>query len=305
MGTRAAARGARERRGSKARRRLERAAAADGDRERDARLVLRPRGPKPLDELVERALALVEAGAAIVDVGGESGRHRPPAVPAEEEIERVVPLVERLAATGSTCRWTPGSAPVARAALAAGAAIVNDVSGLSDLGVADACAELGRRAGDHAHARAAEGEVVPALRRRGRRRRAFLRERIAVARARGVGRTRSCSTRAGPRQDARRDDRAAAPPAGAGRAGPPAAARGVAQGLRRRAHRPRAGRARLGARWPRGRGLADGGAHPARARRGGRARLPARARGARRRATAPGRGARAGARSAASAEAVA
>ena len=52
-------------------------------------------------------------------------------------------------------------APVARAALAAGASMVNDVSGLSGVGVADACAEAGARAGDHAYACAAQGQGFP------------------------------------------------------------------------------------------------------------------------------------------------
>jgi len=97
-------------------------------------------GAKPLDELVARAHELVDAGAAIVDVGGESGRTDRPVVPAEEEIARVVPLVERLAGDGLTVSVDTWRAPVARAALTAGAAMINDVSALSDPGVADACA---------------------------------------------------------------------------------------------------------------------------------------------------------------------
>jgi dihydropteroate synthase len=100
-------------------------------------------GPKRLDELVERALAQAEDGAAIVDVGGESGRTDTEAVPVEEEIERVVPLVERLAVEGSLVSVDTWRGPVARAALAAGAAMINDVSGLSDESVASACAETG------------------------------------------------------------------------------------------------------------------------------------------------------------------
>jgi dihydropteroate synthase len=100
-------------------------------------------GEKPLDELVSLAHRLAADGAAIVDVGGESGRTDRPAVPVEEEIARVVPLVERLAADGLTVSVDTWRAPVARAALAAGAAMVNDVSALSDPGVADACAEAG------------------------------------------------------------------------------------------------------------------------------------------------------------------
>ena len=69
-------------------------------------------GAKPLLSLVARAHELVDAGAAIVDVGGESGRTDREAVPVEEEIARVVPLVERLAADGLTSghRYTWGFA---------------------------------------------------------------------------------------------------------------------------------------------------------------------------------------------------
>ena len=104
-----------------------------------------PQGAKSIDELAARAHELAEAGAAIVDVGGESGRTDRPAVPVEEEIARVVPLVERLAADGLTVSVDTWRSPVVRAALAAGASMVNDVSALSDPQVADACAEAGAR----------------------------------------------------------------------------------------------------------------------------------------------------------------
>ena len=102
-------------------------------------------GPKPLDDLVGRARALVEQGASIVDVGGESGRTDRPAVAVEEEIARVVGLIERLADEGLAVSVDTWRAAVARAALGAGASMVNDVSGLSDPEVADACAEFGAR----------------------------------------------------------------------------------------------------------------------------------------------------------------
>jgi dihydropteroate synthase len=100
-------------------------------------------GPKEVDELVERAVALLDDGAAIVDVGGESGRTDTDAVPVEEEIARVVPLVERLAAQGALVSVDTWRGPVARAALEAGAAMINDVSGLSDESIAVACARAG------------------------------------------------------------------------------------------------------------------------------------------------------------------
>jgi dihydropteroate synthase len=102
-----------------------------------------PQGAKSFLSLVARAHELVDAGASIVDVGGESGRTDRAAVPVEEEIARVVPLVERLASDGVTVSVDTWRAPVARAALTAGAAMINDVSALIDPGVADACAETG------------------------------------------------------------------------------------------------------------------------------------------------------------------
>ena len=104
-----------------------------------------PQGEKSLEALVERAHELTAAGAAMIDVGGESGRTDRPAVPVEEERARVVPLIERLAADGLTVSVDTWRAPVALAALDAGASIVNDVSGLSDPEVADACAEADAR----------------------------------------------------------------------------------------------------------------------------------------------------------------
>src|SRR3954464_13691705 len=96
-----------------------------------------------LDDQVGRALELVEQGAHLIDVGGESGVTGIPAVAAEEEARRVVPLVERLAAEGvlvSVDTWKPA---VARAVVTAGAVLVNDVSGLRDPALADACTEAG------------------------------------------------------------------------------------------------------------------------------------------------------------------
>ena len=96
-----------------------------------------------LEAQVAAALQQVEEGAALVDVGGESGVTNQGPIPVDEEIRRVVPLVERLVGHGivvSVDTWKPA---VARAALDAGAAMVNDVSGLADVGVARACAAAG------------------------------------------------------------------------------------------------------------------------------------------------------------------
>jgi len=89
-----------------------------------------------------RGHQLIADGADLLDIGGESGvTHRPPVEP-EEEIDRVVPLIERLAATTlvSVDTYKPA---VAQAAIDAGASIVNDPSGLINPEIADVCARAG------------------------------------------------------------------------------------------------------------------------------------------------------------------
>jgi dihydropteroate synthase len=93
---------------------------------------------------VRRARELLDAGADIIDVGGESGITRRPAVAVAEELERVVPLVERIAGElGALVSVDTYKPAVAEAAIAAGAAIVNDVSGLRDPELAAVCARTG------------------------------------------------------------------------------------------------------------------------------------------------------------------
>lgn len=81
---------------------------------------------------VEHGLALVREGAHILDVGGESTRPGAEPVSVEEELRRVVPVIEELAAqpTGARISIDTSKAGVARAALAAGADFVNDVTAL-------------------------------------------------------------------------------------------------------------------------------------------------------------------------------
>lgn len=97
-----------------------------------------------LDQRVELAASLLDAGAQVIDIGGESGVTNRPAVTPDMEIDRVVPLIERvsreLGARVSVDTYKPD---VARAAIAAGACIVNDVSGLRYPELADVCAETG------------------------------------------------------------------------------------------------------------------------------------------------------------------
>ncbi len=101
-------------------------------------------GLDSLEARVELARSLLDAGADLIDVGGESGVTNRPPVSAEEEAERVVPLIERLAkGEGALVSVDTYKPMVARAAIAAGAMMVNDVSGLRDPEVADVCAGTG------------------------------------------------------------------------------------------------------------------------------------------------------------------
>jgi dihydropteroate synthase len=101
------------------------------------------RGEEPVAVRLERGRALVAAGADIVDVGGESARGDRPAVSADEEIARVEELVGALARDGVLVSVDTYKVEVAEAAIAAGAAIVNDVSGLRDPSLASLCARTG------------------------------------------------------------------------------------------------------------------------------------------------------------------
>ena len=167
-----------------------------------------------LERQVEHALELVAQGADLIDVGGESGVTYTGVTAAEVEIERVVPLVERLRAEGvlvSVDTWKPAVAP---RRVDAGAAILNDVSGLRDPELADVAARTGCGARRHAHARRAQagrlratttGGVVDDVER-------FLRERIALARRAAASRAEQMLLDPGPglRQDAAGERRGAA-----------------------------------------------------------------------------------------------
>jgi len=84
------------------------------------------------DDAVARATEMAEAGADIIDVGGESTRPGADPVPVAEERDRVLPVVEALADLDAFVSIDTRKAEVARAALDAGADILNDVSGLAD-----------------------------------------------------------------------------------------------------------------------------------------------------------------------------
>jgi len=142
-----------------------------------------------IEDRVTLAQTLLDAGADLIDIGGESGVTTQPPVAPEEEIQRVVPLIERVAGgLGALVSVDTYKPAVARAAIEAGAAIVNDVSGLRDPRLADVCAETG--AGlvlMHTRAKPKEklldpsldGQIVADVE-------AFLRERMETALARGM-----------------------------------------------------------------------------------------------------------------------
>jgi len=139
-----------------------------------------------LEGQVEHALSLVADGADLIDVGGESGVTYNAATEPEREAARVVPLIERLVAEGvavSVDTWKP---EVARAALDAGAAMLNDVSGLRDAALAALAAESGA-ALVLMHTRAAPKEAAfPDYDDVAGDVEAFLSERLEQARAAGV-----------------------------------------------------------------------------------------------------------------------
>ncbi|WP_078494240.1 dihydropteroate synthase [Streptomyces niveus] len=93
---------------------------------------------------VKRGLDLVGEGADLVDVGGESTRPGAPRVDEDEELRRVVPVVRGLASEGVTVSVDTMRASVAEQAVAAGAVLVNDVSGgLADRAMVPAVAAAG------------------------------------------------------------------------------------------------------------------------------------------------------------------
>jgi dihydropteroate synthase len=141
------------------------------------------------DAAIARGLALFEAGADVVDVGGESTRPGAESVAAGEERRRVVPVIEELRCRGAGFLSVDTSkAEVASAALEAGADIVNDVSGLRfDPAMGPLVARTGAAAvlmhlrGDFAgmHAAPRYDDVIGEIA-------AELRERVAAAATSGI-----------------------------------------------------------------------------------------------------------------------
>lgn len=96
-------------------------------------------------DAVQAALSMVTQGVSLLDIGGESTRPGAIEVPVDEEIRRIEPVIEAIRAeTGTAISIDTRKAAVAEAALAAGASLVNDVSGFTfDAGLAPLCADTG------------------------------------------------------------------------------------------------------------------------------------------------------------------
>jgi len=96
-----------------------------------------------VDAAVAHALKMVEEGADMIDVGGESTRPGAADVPVDEELRRVIAVIEQLAARSDVPIAIDTSKPeVMRAAVAAGAGMINDVYALRREGAMEAAAEL-------------------------------------------------------------------------------------------------------------------------------------------------------------------
>lgn len=152
---------------------------SDGGRFGDARLA------------IDHALGLAEAGADLLDVGGESTRPGAAPVAVDEELRRVLPVVEALAARGLAVSVDTRKPRVMREAIAAGAAMVNDVMALGEPGALAAVAQTGAAVclmhmqGEPQTMQAAPhyDDVVAEVR-------SFLTQRIAACEAAGIERAR-------------------------------------------------------------------------------------------------------------------
>jgi dihydropteroate synthase len=140
------------------------------------------------DAAVAQGLRMLEDGAAIIDVGGQSTRPGASAIDAQEELARVLPVIEQLRARSDAVISVDTSKPeVMRAARSAGAGLINDIYALRAAGALDAACASGcavclmhmqgepRTMQDAPHYRDVVGEV-----------REFLSERVAACRAAGM-----------------------------------------------------------------------------------------------------------------------
>jgi dihydropteroate synthase len=93
------------------------------------------------DAAVAAGLRMIEAGADLLDIGGESTRPGAEPVSIDEELRRVIPVIERLVVAGAKVSVDTRHAAVAARALEVGAHVVNDVSGLADPEMIYVCRE--------------------------------------------------------------------------------------------------------------------------------------------------------------------
>lgn len=146
-----------------------------------------------LDRIQAQAEAAVEAGAAIIDLGGESTRPGAESIAEEEELARVVPAIERLAPLGVPISVDTMKPVVMKAAIAAGAAMINDVNAFQAPGAVETVAGSGvglcvmhmQGSPRTMQAAPAYGDVVAEVG-------AFLRARVATLAAAGVVPERIC-----------------------------------------------------------------------------------------------------------------
>lgn len=145
-----------------------------------------------VDTAVERALAMIEEGAAIIDIGGESTRPGAAPVSTEAELERVLPVIEALRSQSDIfISVDTSNAEVIKSVCAAGADMINDIRGLTRPGAldaavaADAAVCVMHMQGEPSTMQAAPmyGDVVREIK-------GYLAERVDVCRAAGMARER-------------------------------------------------------------------------------------------------------------------
>jgi len=92
---------------------------------------------------IASGLAMWESGARMIDVGGESTRPGSAGVSLDDELERIIPVVSGLSELGIAVSIDTSKPAVARAAIEAGAVVVNDVTGLGNAAMVEVCAKTG------------------------------------------------------------------------------------------------------------------------------------------------------------------
>ena len=137
---------------------------------------------------IAHARRLIGEGADIIDIGGESTRPGARDVDEAEELRRVIPVLEQLAGSGTPVSVDTRKPAVMRAAIAAGASMINDVSALRAPGAIDALAQSNAAVClMHMQGEPATMQQNPVYRDVISEVRAFLADRVAACRAAGIG----------------------------------------------------------------------------------------------------------------------